>query len=183
VRRGLQHALDEYLVLLAQAGDREAFARLVMRWSPKLHAFAARSLGNTEAAKDVVQETWVNALRALGRLEDPARFPAWIFAISSRKCTDALRSKYRTKRLSSTLEDSAEFDAQPGSDADARLDLAAAFERLPPEQRVAVALLYGEDMSVSEIAAVMGVPPGTVKSRLSAARKALRVFMKGEADE
>jgi RNA polymerase sigma-70 factor (ECF subfamily) len=68
-------------------------------------------------------------------------------------------------------------------DADAGLDLASALKRLPSEQRVAVALLYGEDMSIAQIAVVTGVPPGTVKSRLSAARHALRAYMEGENDE
>lgn len=67
--------------------------------------------------------------------------------------------------------------------ADMRLDLRQALRRLPREQRVAIALLYGEDMSVAEIAAITGVPAGTVKSRLSAARQALRAFMEGNSDE
>jgi RNA polymerase sigma-70 factor (ECF subfamily) len=66
---------------------------------------------------------------------------------------------------------------------EARLDLATALKQLPREQRVAVALLYGEDMSVADIAVITGVPPGTVKSRLSAARLALRMHMEGESDE
>lgn len=183
MQRGLQHVLDEYLVLRAQAGDREAFGRLAERWTPKLLAFAARSTGHPEAAKDAVQETWASAVRALGRLEDPARFPAWIYAIAARKCTDALRVKYRGGRVVSALENDAALDAPLPVDGDAHLDLLAALQRLPPEQRVAVALLYGEDMSVAEIAAITGVPAGTVKSRLSAARHALRTFMEGETDE
>lgn len=183
VRRALEHALDEYLVLLAQAGNREAFGRLAARWSPRLLVFAARSTGNGDAAKDAVQETWESALRALGRLKDPARFPAWIYAIAARKCTDALRARYRGRRLTAAAEERSALEAQGASDADARLDLAAALKRLPVEQRVAVALLYGEDMSVAEIAAITGVPSGTVKSRLSAARQALRDYMEGEDDE
>jgi RNA polymerase sigma-70 factor, ECF subfamily len=183
VQRGLEHAVDEYLVLLAQAGNREAFGRLTARWTPKLLAFAARSTGNVESAKDAVQETWESALRALGRLEDPARFPAWLYAIAARKCTDALRAKYRSKRVANAVEHSAVLEEPRAPDADARLDLAAALQRLPSEQRVAVSLLYGEDMSVAEIAAVTGVPVGTVKSRLSSARHALREYIEGENDE
>lgn len=183
MRRGLEHALDEYLVLLAQAGDREAFARLTARWSPRLLAFAARSTGHAEVAKDAVQDTWESAVRGLRRLEDPARFPAWIFAIAARKCTDALRARYRSKRLAAEAEDRGALAPPPLADPDAHLDLATALQRLPAEQRVAVSLLYGEDMSVAEIAAITGVPPGTVKSRLSAARHALRAHMEGEVDE
>ncbi|MBX3431600.1 MAG: sigma-70 family RNA polymerase sigma factor [Hyphomonadaceae bacterium] len=184
MQRSLEHALDEYLVLLAQAGNRDAFARLVARWSPRLLAFAARSTGNAEAARDAVQDAWESALRGLGRLEDPARFPAWIFAIAARKCTDTLRAKYRGQRLSAAAEDGAALETRATPDVDAQLDLATALKRLPAEQRVAVALLYGEDMSVAEIAAITGVPPGTVKSRLSAARHALRAHMEeGESND
>jgi RNA polymerase sigma-70 factor (ECF subfamily) len=179
VRRGLDQALDDYLVLLAQGGSQEAFARLAARWTPKLMAFAARSLGTTEAAKDAVQETWESAWRNVRRLEDPARFRAWLYAIAARKCADALRSKYRGQRLADAAA-SASLDASnidtEGAEG-ARIDLAAALKRLPAEQRIAVSLFFGEDMDVADIARITNVPPGTVKSRLFAARKALRASL------
>jgi RNA polymerase sigma-70 factor (ECF subfamily) len=171
VGRGLEQALDDYLVLLAQSGSREAFARLVARWTPRLLAFAARTLGTTEAARDVLQDTWESAVRGLKRLDDPARFGPWLYAIASRKCTDALRTKYRNARNDAAVEAPIETIA---TNADEALDLAAALKLLPLDQRVAVSLFFGEGMSVAEIAAATGVPPGTVKSRLFAARKALR---------
>lgn len=85
--------------------------------------------------------------------------------------------------MANELELIAATEATDGGNVDARLDLAAALKRLSPEQRIAIALLYGEDMSVAEIAAVTGVPIGTVKSRLSAARQALRTFMEGDDNE
>lgn len=183
MERGPGQAFDEYLVLLAQAGHRDAFGRLAKRWTPRLLAFAARNTGNAEAARDVVQETWEGVVRGLSRLDDPARFPPWVFAILARKCADALRARYRGKRLTSDAEDLATLSAPASVDADSSLDLAAALKRLPLEQRTAIALLYGEDMSVAEIAAITGVPIGTVKSRLSAARHALRGHMEGEDNE
>jgi len=182
VQRGLDNALDEYLVLLAQGGNADALGLLASRWTPRLLTFATRSTGNAEAAKDAVQETWTNALRAIQRLEDPARFPAWIYAITARKCADVLRARYRTRNVADALAKDVPPEP-PAPDADTKLDLAEAMRRLPREQAVAIALLYGEDMSVAEIAAITSVPPGTVKSRLSAARQALRQFMEGENDE
>lgn len=174
MRRGLDQALDDYLVLLAQGGSREAFARLAARWTPKLIAFAARTLGSTEAAKDAVQDTWESAVRNLARLEDPARFGPWIFTIAGRKCTDTLRAKYRDRRI----ENAAAAEAAQTNDAhDGGVDLVGALKGLPPEQRVAVSLFFGEDMSVADIAAATGAPAGTVKSRLFAARKALRASL------
>lgn len=183
MQRGLDHALDDYLVLLAQGGSREALGRLAARWSPKLLAFAARSTGNTEVARDVVQETWESALRNLRRLDDPARFRAWLYAIANRKCVDAMRARYRTKRGAEIAESEAmliDRNIDPDAQTAAHLDLTQALKHLPAEQRTAIALLYGEDMSVAEIAAVTGVPVGTVKSRLAAARQVLRARMEGE---
>lgn len=174
MRRGLDQALDDYLVLLAQGGSRDAFARLAARWTPKLLAFAARALGTTEAAKDVVQDTWESATRGLARLDDPARFRAWIYAIAARKCADALRGKYRGQRIAAEAQTMAPEPADAERENNDRLDVDAALKRLPPEQRVAVSLYFGEEMSVADIAAITGAPEGTVKSRLFAARKALR---------
>lgn len=184
VQRGLDHALDEYLVLLARGGSREAFARLAARWTPKLAAFATRSLGAKDAAMDVVQDTWESAVRGLSRLDDPARFPAWIYAIAARKCTDALRSKYRVRRVAAASEAHAALNDTPRdaqTEAGDRHDLATGIAALPPEQRIAVALFFGADMSVAEIAAATGAPAGTVKSRLFAARRTLRAHFEGEA--
>jgi RNA polymerase sigma-70 factor (ECF subfamily) len=174
VRRGLDQALDDYLVLLAQGGSQPAFARLAARWTPKLLAFAARALGTTEQATDAVQDTWESAARGLKRLEDPARFRAWIYAIASRKCADALRAKYRRQTVIDAAQAMESSPADAESDANVRLDFESALKRLPPEQRVAVSLYFGEEMSVAEIAQITGAPEGTVKSRLFAARKALR---------
>ena len=182
MRRGLDQALDDYLVLLAQGGSREAFARLAARWTPKLLAFATRNLGTTEAARDVVQDTWESAWRNVRRLEDPARFRAWLYAIAARKCADSLRTKYRGQRIADAVTDDRARDADTDAEtkASAHLDLEAALKRLPSEQRIAVSLFFGEDMSIAEIATITGVPQGTVKSRLFAARNVLRASL-GEA--
>ena len=180
VQRGLDQALDEYLVLSAQAGSRDAFAHLARRWTPKLQAFAARVLSQQEAANDVVQETWASAWRGLGGLDDPARWRAWLYAIAHRKCADMLRAKYRGRRLEAALgEGASESSGDEEGRVDARLDLARAMARLPAEQRVAISLYFGEEMSVAEIAEATGAPVGTVKSRLFAARQALRGHLEG----
>lgn len=183
MRRGLDQALDDYLVLLAQGGSREAFARLATRWTPKLLAFAARGLGSPEAARDVVQDTWESAARGLNRLDDPARFRAWLYAIAARKCADALRGKYRGQRLAEKAQVMADEPADSERLNNERLDIATALKRLPAEQRVAISLHFGEEMSLAEIAAITGVPEGTVKSRLFAGRKALRECLEKNDDQ
>ena len=97
-----ERPLDEYLVSLSQAGCTEALDGLVRRWTPRLLRYAARVLGGSdsvEAARDVIQETWIGAIRGLRGLRDPAQFPAWIYGIATRKCADAIRANTRRRRL------------------------------------------------------------------------------------
>jgi RNA polymerase sigma-70 factor (ECF subfamily) len=171
--RGPEDVFDEYLVLLAADGSREAVADLVARWSPRLLRHAMRLLHDLDAAKDVTQDTWVGALRGLRSLGDPARFPAWIYAIASRKCADRIRSNMRRRRLRAAIV------AQPrpvscDPELGRGLDLSAALGRLPFDQRLVVSLFYGEDLTVSDIARVVGAAEGTIKSRLHHARAALK---------
>lgn len=180
--RGPEQVLDEYLVVLSQAGSHQALSRLVARWSPRLLRYSARTLTSTDGADDVVQETWRAVLRGLPRLKDPARFPAWIYGIATRKCADVVRARRRGRRLVERIGAQAAINGhvvEPAHGAEARLDLAAALGRLPPEQRITVSLHYGEDLAVEDVAAALGIPVGTVKSRLHTARATLRNFLEG----
>jgi RNA polymerase sigma-70 factor (ECF subfamily) len=180
MHRDVARILDEYLVVSSQAGSRAAFEELARRWMPRLVRYVARALGDNvdarEAVREIVQETWVGAIRGLGRLEDPARFPAWIYAIAARKCADWIRAAVRRRRSDARLATS-EPQSGDADDADARdnrRDLADAIARLPDTERSVVHLYYGEDLGIAEIAAALGVPPGTVKSRLHHARENLK---------
>jgi RNA polymerase sigma-70 factor (ECF subfamily) len=175
-----ERALDEYLVSLSQAGSIEALDGLARRWTPRLLRYATRVLGGSGDAPDVVQDTWIGAIRGLRGLRDPAQFPAWIYGIATRKCADAIRANTRRRRL-----DARAGTGEAGHDASAaledRIDLASATRGLPPLQRAVVHLFYREDLSVEEIASVLGIPPGTVKSRLHHAREGLRRQLGGAA--
>lgn len=178
-------ALDEYLVSLSQAGSIEALDGLARRWTPRLVRYARRVLGGSDdaadIARDVVQDTWVGAVRGLRRLRDPAQFPAWIYGIATRKCVDAIRAKSRRR----PLDDATAAEWYEGPDTsmtlEHRIDVAAAIRRLPPVHRAVVHLFYREDLSVDEIASVLHIPAGTVKSRLHHAREALRRQLEGTA--
>jgi RNA polymerase sigma-70 factor (ECF subfamily) len=162
--------LDQYLVTLSQAGSRDAFERLARRWTPRLLRFATRTVGQSELARDIVQETWVGAIRGLKALVDPSSFPAWIYGIAHRKCIDAIRVRHRSRRLSDKVqrEVDAAISVNPTNSAPSEsLDLATAIANLNDEQRIVVTLFYGEDLSVVEIAEILSVPAGTIKSRLS----------------
>ena len=179
-----ERAFDEYLVSLSQAGSSEALDGLARRWTPRLRRYATRMLGGSaeaaEMARDVVQETWVGAIRGLRRLHDPAQFPAWIYGIATRKCVDAIRATTRRRRLD--VRAAAGGAGRKESLAlEHLIDLATATRGLPPLHRAVVHLFYREDLSVDEIASTLGIPAGTVKSRLHHAREALRRQMGGAA--
>jgi RNA polymerase sigma-70 factor, ECF subfamily len=173
--------LDELLVVSARAGSAAAFGQLVGRWSPRLQRHAQRLLRDPEPARDAVQDAWVSMARGLRWLDDPARFGGWAYAIVGRRCVDMLRRAVRDRRLSALAAREAALAgaADPRGGADARVDLAAAIDRLPVDQRLLVSLHYGEGLRVDEIAAGHGLPVGTVKSRLHAARQALKDILQG----
>jgi RNA polymerase sigma factor (sigma-70 family) len=173
-----ERALDEYLVLLSQAGSTDAMDGLARRWTPRLLRYAARvlggSTGSAEAARDVVQETWVGAIRGLRALRDPKQFPSWIYGIATRKCADAIRVNVRRRRLDLHVDAYQRRRMATGVSLEHQLDVADGIRQLPPKQRAAVHLFYSEDLTVDEIASALGIPAGTVKSRLHQAREALK---------
>lgn len=181
--RDAGRVLDELLVVTARAGSRPAFTQIVVRWTPRLRRHAERLLFNADQASDAVQDAWLHIARNLSRLDDSARFPGWAYAIVTRRCIDAMRRGSRDRRLAA--EAASEALATPAhmdgaGDLSRYLDFAAAIRRLPVDQRLLVSLYYGEGLSVEEIAAAHGLPGGTVKSRLHAARQVLKTILEGD---
>lgn len=169
-------AVDGYLVVLAQGGSRDAMDRLVRRWTPRLLRYVSRTMGDSQSARDIVQESWIAAVHALPRLADSSQFAAWLFAIAHRKAVDSIRKAQRLRKLlERSQREPTTTDAPNESEAsDQQTDLSAAIARLSEQQRMVVHLFYGEDLNVHEIAAVLGVPVGTIKSRLFHARTTLK---------
>jgi RNA polymerase sigma-70 factor (ECF subfamily) len=172
--------LDEYLVVSAKGGDREAFELLARRWHKKLVAHAWRLTGNQEAAKDATQTGWTDIAGGIRQLQDERAFPAWAYRIVSRACARQVGSLVRQRQLEAALAS----EPQPrGPTEGCPLDknaLRAAIAKLPPEQRAAVALFHFEELSVAEVAVALHVPVGTVKTRLMHARLKLRAALEGE---
>lgn len=165
----------ELLVLRAQGGDREAVRELFGLWNIRLSSHASRLLGAHASmdAPDAVQEAWVAIVRRIDRLSDPALFAPWAHRIVAHKCADASRRAARQKRarLSTRNERGDERD----TDDESRLR--EAVRGLEPAHREVISLQYGSGLGVSQIALAVGVPEGTVKSRLHAARKSLRAIL------
>ena len=166
---------DELLVLEAQEGDADAFAALVDRWQPSLWRHAWRLIGDEDAAYDVLQEAWLAIVRGLGRLDDVSRFHAWAYAIVSHKCRDWIRRQSRRRGLKTTLEENLRGSPHEADRARQRCEnVREALACLSGTDRAILALRYEEQFSTPEIADILRVPEGTVKSRLHHARRRLR---------
>jgi RNA polymerase sigma-70 factor (ECF subfamily) len=173
---------DMVLVRRAQAGDREAFGRLVERYMRRAYFAALSLVGSREDALDLSQEAFVRAYRSRGTIDPERPFYAWLYQILRRLCFNFLRDR-RTRRA--TLEASASWLADDAADRsgpdpaealareERRRLVAAAIERLPAREREVLALKEFEGLTYKEIASLVGVPIGTVMSRLYAARQRL----------
>lgn len=165
---------DEWLVVRCQLGEREAFDELVARWHPALWRYAVKFTNDAEAAGDVVQDVWLRAVRGLSGLRDAARFRAWLFGIARRVLMDRLRVRYAEP--SAEPIDGLEV-AEPPGPPDREDDLAqleGEIASLPPYEREVIVLFYLNELSLTDIAEIAGIPVGTVKSRLFRARRLLR---------
>jgi RNA polymerase sigma-70 factor (ECF subfamily) len=175
---GATAIVEADLIRRAQAGDAEAFTRLIERRQDALYRTAWAILRNDADASDGLQEACVSAWRDVRRLRDPERFEAWLTRILVNRCRTIIRTRRRATIREIDVEAAdtqATRAARPGEpETIAELDaIRRSFTRLDPDQRTLIALYYVDDRSISEVAAILGVPDGTVKSRLSRARSAL----------
>lgn len=167
---------DRELVLRARRGDRAAFGLLVRRHQRRIHGLGVRLLRDRDDADDLVQETFVRAWRALDRFDPERPLMPWLLRIATNRAMSLLdvRKRRRAEELTETIPDAG---PSPPEQADRRRLHAAVrreVDRLPEDQRVVLVLRAAEDLSYREIAEVLGVPIGTVMSRLARARETLR---------
>ncbi len=175
-------ALEAYLVAAAQSGDAKALAQLAKMVGPRLLAHASRLMGDAEVARDIVQSAWVDILRALPSLREPAAFRAFALRIVTRKVAAQIKTRQRDRSLAQSYADGAETAAAPLGDISAdAATVRDAINALPPAHRVTLALFYLEDLSVPEVADVLHIPTGTVKTRLMHARAKLRASLEGDS--
>ncbi len=171
---------DELLVVRCQLGERDAFDALITRWHEPVWRYLRRMSGTDDAAGDLAQETWLRVLRGVASLRDAASFCAWLFGIARRVAMDRFRREYaREADDSVNLEELAAPDEDAGLEADlAELDSVLA--SLPPRERETLALFYLRELSLEEIAVLLTIPVGTVKSRLFRARQLLKTQLAGD---
>lgn len=159
---------DEALVVRLARGDPRALEALCRRWERPLLAFLGRQTGGRDV-DDLYQDTWLRVVRAAPRFDPARRFSTWLFQIAVNRCRDWRRRPPPEPVDPSRLPDTA---AAPDS-ADARLDAKRLLAALPDGQRSAVVLRYWHDCDEDEVARILRIPRGTVKSRLHHAMRRL----------
>lgn len=164
---------DAALVRAAQSGDRGALDTLLRRHHDRVFALCRRMTGNEADARDATQEALIAIVRGLPRFDGRAAFTTWIYRIATNACIDELR-RHRRRPVPAP-----ELPAQVGDGpweaerASVRIDVDRALQTLAPDYRVAVVLRDVAGMDYAEIAAVLDIPPGTVRSRIARGRAAL----------
>ena len=172
---------DDALIERIQKRDSAAFRTLFDRYYARLFSFVDRRLGDPELSEEVVADAFFEVWRGAPSFRGASRVSTWLFGIATFKCREADRNRKRLKRayvvsaepaFMNAVSDDREILGQLEARSDLRW-LRTRFESLPEVQRD-VAALAGEEQSVEEMAGTLGVSSGTVKSRLSRARRTLR---------
>ena len=169
-------AVEARLLARARTGDLDAFVQLIGLHDRALRALAYRLLEDSHQMDDALQEAYLKAFRALRGFEGRSAFGSWMRRIVYNVCMDQLRQRSSgSRRISLGVADEMPDPMpDPGEVAAQRVDLAAALASLPPKMRATVLMVDAEGMDYQAVADVLGVPVGTVRSRLSQARRLLR---------
>jgi RNA polymerase sigma-70 factor (ECF subfamily) len=176
---------DQRLVRRVLDGDVGAFPELVRRHDERLRALAFKLLaGDRDRMDDVMQEAYVRAYRSLGRFRADAELGTWLYRIVYNACIDELRrGRRRPEPVDLTAWDGVGGGTGPEGAASAADEVLRALAALPEDQRLTVVLVDGEGFDHHQAAEILGVAPGTVASRLSRARAAMRRTIERDAKE
>jgi len=171
VDRPVEQLIDEILVMDCQSGSVKALETLVARWQKRLWKYAYRLTGNSEAAWDITQESWLGIIKGLRRLHDPARFRSWAYRIVTHKASDWIRKNRASKHI--RLDDVQDHhEVRESKD----VGIKELLEKLDMRKRSVLSLYHFEQLSIQEIGVALKIPKGTVKSRLHSARKELKTL-------
>jgi RNA polymerase sigma-70 factor (ECF subfamily) len=168
VDRPVEQLIDEILVMDCQNGSVKALDMLVSRWQKRLWRYAYNLTGDSEAARDITQDSWLGIIKNLRKLNDPANFKAWAYRITTNKSIDWMRKNRAVKQIS--IEEIHDHQREEKKDS----GLKELLEKLDVRKKAVLSLYYFEQLSVSEISTALKIPKGTVRSRLHSARKKLK---------
>ena len=172
--------MDTALVVRAKGGDEEAFANLAVGIGARLHAVAHRILRDSSLAEDATQQALLAIWRNLPRLRDPERFEAWSYRLLVHACyAEGRRSRVWRPNLLAPADEPASMGGLPAVVDRDQLD--RAFRRLSIDHRAVVVLHNYLDLTLDEVAEALGIPVGTVRSRLHHAMRGLRAALDADA--
>lgn len=167
-----ERVVEELLVMACQDGKPEALDMLVGRWQKRLWLHARRLTGSADGAWEVTQESWLAIIKGINKLNDPARFVTWAYRIVTNKSIDRLKKRKVTTSVDPVILGRQVPDGRAPQDDSPEVEALMAV--LPAEKKVVLTLYYIDEFGVSEIAEILNIPTGTVKSRLHSGRSALR---------
>ena len=170
------------LVERARDGDEDAFTQLVDLDGNRCFAIAYRILRDVERAKDAVQQAFLLAWRELPRLREPERYEVWLYRLLVNACYEEARRHRRWTTHMRQLPIEGPMAPDPIVSVDDRDALERAFQRLSPEHRAVFVMHHHAGLPLAAIAEIVGVPLGTVKSRLHHSIRNLRAVLEGESE-
>jgi len=168
-----QQIYTELLVIRCQQGEKEAFELIVKLWQKPLLVFALQYLDQETDAWDAVQETWFSVIKGLNKLQNPSLFVSWLFRILTNKCVNRIRKKKSEVRQ---LEQ-ANIKLESSKISNESESLSQAIQRLSDEHKALIMLRFGQGLQIGQIAAILNIAEGTVKSRLHRALARLREIL------
>jgi len=175
--------VEEAWIARAKLGEREAQQWLLTRYRSRVVRLATHILRRPDEAEDVAQEALVRALTQIKTYRGEASFSTWLLRIATRVCIDHTRRRTRRKEVAFEDTFSETHATTPGPVLDARLLVSSLLDELTPPLRAALVLRELEELSYEEIAAMLEIPVGTVRSRLSAARTRFRQLYEAVQEE
>jgi RNA polymerase sigma-70 factor (ECF subfamily) len=170
---------EDGLIGRCLAGDSAAFEPLVERYHRPLFRVAARLLGDREAARDITQTAFLKAYQALATCDRQRRFFSWIYRIVVNECLNTLRARRPTQTLDESVPAPANT-RDPIETGETRQRVRRAILQLSEEQRDVIVLRFFSELRYEQIAAALGIPEKTVKSRLFSARQRLCELLAAE---
>ena len=156
----------------------------IRKYGKRLYGLCMTLCADKHEADDLYQDTWVKVIRSFDSFDHTKDFEPWLTKLCVNTYRDKLRRLSRSPFLNFTSNETkdAVFSTTPAPEREDYSDLYAAIDQLPEKLRLAIILFYFEDMDISKTAQTLGIPPGTVKSRLNKARKLLKEVLTDETD-
>jgi RNA polymerase sigma factor (sigma-70 family) len=178
-----QSIYNELLVLRCCRGQKEALDELVQTWGPPLFYYIHRLIEDEQEALPVLQETWVKVLQGIWKLREPRKLPFWLYSIARKTALSHLRDDRSKKAMLQRAEAASNTeDYEINCAFDDAEQVHYGLGQISLQHREILTLFFLQDLSIEEIAGVLGIPVGTVKSRLYHAKRGLKTVLGKDAE-